>query len=68
MDLFENIKIEDFGLSYNAYDPHLFSKNFYISDGQHYYWKNYNHVKLLDEAIGPIEAIRKGIPNIYIFV
>ena len=50
----------------NAYASVFFKKNYYISDGQHYFWKNYSDGILIDDALDPVQAISKGIPGIYI--
>ena len=66
LDFFQANDIKDYGLDYQAYDKTFFEDNFYISDGQHYYWKNYDHGKLLEQQSCPCVVFEKEVPNIYL--
>ncbi len=66
IDFFKHIKLKQFGLHYHTYQSEFFKENFYVSDGQHYYWKNYQNGDLLKTKLCPCKIIEKGIPNIYL--
>ena len=65
-DIFDEIDIKEYDLKYNAYAKEFFVDNFYISDGQHYFWKNYKNGEQTENTLDPIEAINQGINKIYI--
>lgn len=66
IDFFKDVTIIDFGIKYQSYTSEFFEKNFYISDGQHYYWKNYQNGILLEKRLCPCKIIEEEIPGIYI--
>lgn len=67
-DFFDENNVSDFGLKYWAYQDNFFKENFYISDGQATYWKNYDNGVLLKEKDCICKVIDRGIKNLYCLI
>lgn len=66
LDFFKNNDLKEFGLKFQAYAPEFYDSHFYVSDGQHYYWKNYKNGTLLEQRLCPCKIIQQGIYRLYV--